>query len=214
MPVIATVGPLAPSAGVVPAFTPPFLPGPVTRVIDDPPKTLEGGYPSDTDNSVNKAGHPLARELETGHFGSNTAPNVFNPAKYGDIRIKQTPPILVGKTQDLLTAEALQAQIDRLVEAGIIKDTRDNKIEVTHPDEGSGDTKLHKASGWYPNGRPNGPPLPTSGDGSEFKNAPRLGQDEDAAAWPFGEGADDVDPKWGRTRDKLKKKKGEVCPWV
>ena len=170
IPVSASVPAVPPALGVAPAFVPPFLPGPAIVIHGEPPKGEL--HPPMSDNYIKVQ---------------------ITPSPQGD-KVDAVPHTSDEEGFDYI--DVLQAQIDRLVEAGLIKDTQDEK-------------KLDRKSAGYPYQRP----PPTSGDGSEFKAGPRTGAEADAKAWPFGEGKDDIDPKWGRTRDKLKDKK-VPCGWM
>lgn len=196
MPVITPVGPVGHAVAPAPAaFAPPFLPGPVVVSKYRLSENIQG----------------LIDELiKDGRIKVEQTPSAQ------DDKAEATPPVKEGSggKPGEVTYKVTNSIIAGLQDAiGDLFERRRIKAEATPPaEEASGDKKLEKKSPGYPN-HPGQPSLPTSGDGSEFIPGPRLGQDEDAAAWPFGEGKDDIDPKWGRTRDKLKKKK-DTCPWV
>lgn len=144
---------------------------------------------------------PLSPAGPAGPVGPVQHPALF-PSPESENPSLPSPVVISDDKRPADDIDHLQNEIDRIVEHGHIR------VDQTPAEEGSNDKTLQKKDAGASD-----PYYPPQGNGPEFRPEPRLGQDDDAAAWPFGEGNDDIDPKWGRTRDKLKDKKGP-CEWI
>jgi len=189
----------SPSSAVSPAFAHGFLPGPALSNKGIPRLNVHTDRGHDgldeLEREIKVIQAEIDRIIESGGIRDGDSP--FTP----DVTVEVTPPA-PGLNHEYIVLPPIH---------GGLFGSEDTPQEEAAPqeEEVSGDKKLERKSAGYPTDEP----YPTSGDGSIPRPEPRLGQDEDAAAWPFGDGNDDIDPKWGRTRDKLTKKK-TPCAWI